>query len=201
MIGVDDLARLCIGVAGPFGPDGLLEPAIEACPFCPNRPQKEQCDTTIMSAKLFQCGGAHILVVATRWRSTVMDKSASRRRFLQHMTALGAFGSTSAGLAASDAGAAEPRQIAQAQPDAAAARQKGASETAGTRGLPRIQLMIGPGTLPSIGKDRMDLLRYRLSGNPRLTGEQMLEPLPEIAKMARVDVDKGNPYAQATHDD
>jgi L-asparaginase len=130
-----------------------------------------------------------------------MDKSASRRRFLQHMTALSAFGSTSAGLAASDAGAAEPRQIAQAQPDAAAARQKGASETAGTRGLPRIQLMIGPGTLPSIGKDRMDLLRYRLSGNPRLTGEQMLEPLPEIAKMARVDVDKGNPYAQATHDD
>ena len=117
------------------------------------------------------------------------------------MTALGAFGSTSAGLAASDAGAAEPRQIAQAQPDAAAARQKGASETAGTRGLPRIQLMIGPGTLPNIGKDRMDLLRYRLSGNPRLTGEQMLEPLPEIAKMARVDVDKGNPYAQATHDD
>ena len=117
------------------------------------------------------------------------------------MTALGAFGSTSAGLAASDAGAAEPRQIAQAQPDAAAARQKGASETAGTRGLPRIQLMIGPGTLPNIGKDRMDLLRYRLSGNPRLTGEQMLEPLPEIAKMARVDVDKGNPYAQATHED
>src|SRR3989442_1727798 len=51
------------------------------------------------------------------------------------------------------------------------------------------------------GKDRMDLLRYRLSGNPRLTGEQMLEPLPEIAKVARVEVDKGNPYAQATHED
>jgi len=61
--------------------------------------------------------------------------------------------------------------------------------------------MIGPGTLPSVGKDRMDLLRYRLSGNPRLTGEQMLEPLPEIAKVARIEVDKGNPYAQATHED
>ena len=61
--------------------------------------------------------------------------------------------------------------------------------------------MIGPGTLPSVGKDRMDLLRYRLSGNPRLTGEQMLEPLPEVAKVARTEVDKGNPYAQATHED
>jgi len=130
-----------------------------------------------------------------------MDKSASRRSFLQHMTALGALGSASTGLAASDARAAESRQTAQAQPGAASAPQTGASETAGARGLPRIQLMIGPGTLPSVGKDRMDLLRYRLSGNPRLTGEQMLEALPEIAKVARIEVDKGNPYAQATHED
>ena len=129
------------------------------------------------------------------------DKSASRRRFLQHMTALGALGSTSAGFAASDARAAELGQIAQAQPSAASAPQTRASEAAGTRALPRIQLMIGPGTLPSVGKDRMDLLRYRLSGNPRLTGEQMLEPLPEVAKVARTEVDKGNPYAQATHED
>jgi L-asparaginase len=61
--------------------------------------------------------------------------------------------------------------------------------------------MIGPGTLPSVGKDRMDLLRYRLSGIPRMTGEQMLEPLPEIAKIARVEVDKGNPYGQASYED
>jgi len=47
-----------------------------------------------------------------------MDKSASRRRFLQHMTALGALGSASAGFAAR---AAEPRQIAQAQPGVASA--------------------------------------------------------------------------------
>jgi len=130
-----------------------------------------------------------------------MDKSASRRSFLQHITALGALGSASTGLAASDARAAESRQTAQAQPGAASAPQTGASETAGARGLPRIQLMIGPGTLPSVGKDRMDLLRYRLSGNPRLTGEQTLEALPEIAKVARIEVDKGNPYAQATHED
>jgi L-asparaginase len=61
--------------------------------------------------------------------------------------------------------------------------------------------MIGPGTLPSVGKDRMDLLRYRLSGNPRLTGEQMLGSLPEITKVARVEVDKGNPYDQGSYED
>ena len=61
--------------------------------------------------------------------------------------------------------------------------------------------MIGPGTLPSVGKDRIDLLRYRLSGNARLTGEQMLESLPEIAKVARVEVDKGNPYGQASYEE
>jgi glutamin-(asparagin-)ase len=51
-----------------------------------------------------------------------------------------------------------------------------------------------------VGKDRMDLLRCRLSGNPRLTGEQMLEPLPEIAKVARVEVDRGNPYDQGSYE-
>ena len=131
----------------------------------------------------------------------MIDKSTSRRGFLQHMTALGALGGASAGIAASGLRAAEPRLIAQAQPGAESAPQTRAFETTETGGLPRIQLMIGPGTLPSVGKDRMDLLRYRLSGNPRLTGEQMLEPLPEIAKVARVEVDKGNPYAQATHED
>ncbi len=67
--------------------------------------------------------------------------------------------------------------------------------------LPRIQLMIGPGTLPSVGKDRMDMLRYRVSGIPRLTGQQLLAPLPEIDKIARVGVDAGNPWEIATHDD
>src|SRR5215468_9597636 len=122
-----------------------------------------------------------------------MEKSASRRRFLQDMTALGAASGASAALGATRVSADQPLTVAQAQPVSPSVQ--------GTRDLPRIQLMIGPGTLPSVGKDRMDLLRYRLSGNPRLTGEQMLEPLPEIAKVARIEVDKGNPYAQATHED
>ena len=127
-----------------------------------------------------------------------MDRSASRRRFLQDMTALGAAGSVSAAFAAHDARADGLPQVAQAQPAATPGR---ATDATARSGLPRVHLMIGPGTLPSVGRDRMDLLRYRLSGNPRLTGEQMLEPLPEIAKVARVEVDKGNPYAQATHED
>jgi hypothetical protein len=122
-------------------------------------------------------------------RRGVMDESASRRQFLRNMTALGAASGVSVALAADGAGA--QQSLAQAEPAAPAAL---AADSA--RGLPRIQLLIGPGTLPSVGKDRMDLLRYRLSGNPRLTGEQMLERLPEIGKVARVEVDKGNPYDQ-----
>ncbi len=66
--------------------------------------------------------------------------------------------------------------------------------------LPRVRLLIGPGTLHSQGKDRLDLLRYNelLSGRPRLTGEQLLEAVPEIGRVARVEVDPGNPFEMAT---
>src|SRR5262245_2799193 len=115
-----------------------------------------------------------------------MDTQATRRRFLQETTALAAAGGITSAVDVSIS-------VAQAQP--------AASEKESLRGLPRILLLVGPGTLPSVGKDRMDLLRYRLSGIPRLTGEQMLEPLPEIAKIAHVEVDKGNPYGQASYDE
>jgi L-asparaginase type II len=113
------------------------------------------------------------------------------------MTALGAAGGVSAALAASAHAEGQPaaQRVAQAQPQAGAAP---AAEAA--RGLPRIHLLIGPGTLPSVGKDRMDLVQYRKSGNPRMTGEQMLAQLPEVAKIARVEVDKGNPWEQASYD-
>jgi L-asparaginase len=69
-----------------------------------------------------------------------------------------------------------------------------------TESLPRVRLLIGPGTLHSQGKDRLDLLRYNevLSGRPRLTGEQLLDAVPEIARVARVGVDPGNPFEMAT---
>jgi hypothetical protein len=123
-------------------------------------------------------------------RRSAMRKPASRRRFLQD-TALAAAGSV---LATSSAHADELR-LAQAQ------GSEPVPAEASKRGLPRIHLMVGPGTLPSMGKDRMDLIRYRLSGNPRLTGEQLIEPLPEIAKVAQVEVDKTTSWGQGCYDD
>jgi L-asparaginase type II len=70
----------------------------------------------------------------------------------------------------------------------------------GPRALPRIELMLCPGTLPSVGKDRMDLMRYRQSGIPRLTAEELLAPLPEAAAVAQVQVAEGNPWDNSTHD-
>jgi L-asparaginase len=62
--------------------------------------------------------------------------------------------------------------------------------------LPLIRLMMGPGTLPSQGKDRMDFLRYNetISGKPRLSGQEMLAAIPELAGFARLDIDEQNPH-------
>ncbi len=68
-------------------------------------------------------------------------------------------------------------------------------------GLPRIRLMLGPGTLPSQGRDRLDLARYRKSGRERLSGEALLELVPEIGALAQVHVDEGNPHAIARVED
>jgi len=69
--------------------------------------------------------------------------------------------------------------------------------------LKTIHLLIGPGTLPSQGADRMDTLRYAAwrSGKPALTGQELLAALPEIAPLANVVVDDGNPHPIATLDD
>ena len=121
----------------------------------------------------------------------------SRRGFLKDMTALGAAGGVSAAFARVRQ---KPKRtgpaVAQAQP-----QQRGAGRPAAAAGCRAIHLMIGPGTLPSVGKDRMDLLRYRLSGNPRLTGEQMLEPLPEIAQDRAGRGRQGKSLRTASYDD
>ena len=65
------------------------------------------------------------------------------------------------------------------------------------RELPRIRLLMGPGTLPSQGSGRLDFTRYRRSGRPRMTGHELLAALPEIANIARVEVDAGNPHEVA----
>lgn len=68
-------------------------------------------------------------------------------------------------------------------------------------GLPRLRLLVAPGTLPSQGKDRLDFLRYSRSGRPRMTGHELLSTLPEITDVARVDVDEANPHEVATVED
>jgi L-asparaginase len=69
--------------------------------------------------------------------------------------------------------------------------------------MKKICLLMGPGTLPAQGVDRMDMLRYApwASGRPSLTGHELLAALPEIGKLATVEVDEANPYGIATPDD
>lgn len=63
-------------------------------------------------------------------------------------------------------------------------------------------LLMGPGTLPGQGIDRLDTVKYApwISGRPPLTGHELLAALPEIAGIATVEVDAGNPYGIATLD-
>jgi L-asparaginase len=58
--------------------------------------------------------------------------------------------------------------------------------------------LIGPGTLHSRGSGRMDFAHYRNSGKPRMTGDELLAAIPEIAGVAQVTVDAGNPHDVAT---
>ncbi|HEU5017211.1 MAG TPA: asparaginase [Pseudolabrys sp.] len=69
--------------------------------------------------------------------------------------------------------------------------------------LPTIHLMLSPATLTSQGSDRTELVRYSplRSGNERLTGEQLIEALPELGQFAHVRVDPKNPHENATLQD
>jgi len=55
--------------------------------------------------------------------------------------------------------------------------------------LRRVHLMTGTGTIPRNPANRLEYLRYATTGEPRLTGRQMLERIPEIQKFARVTVE------------
>ena len=56
-----------------------------------------------------------------------------------------------------------------------------------------------PRDLAECRKDRMDLLRYRLSGNPRLTGEQVLSLCPR-SRRSHASGRQGNPHAQGSYE-
>ena len=62
----------------------------------------------------------------------------------------------------------------------------------------RVHVMTGAGTLPRNPANRLEYLRYATTGEPRLTGQQMIERIPEVQKFARVTVDSDEfiPYDQ-----
>ena len=60
---------------------------------------------------------------------------------------------------------------------------------AGQAALPRVHLMTGAGTLPRNPANRLEYLRYATTGEPRLTGKELIEQIPEVKKFARVSVE------------
>src|SRR5712672_1619405 len=64
--------------------------------------------------------------------------------------------------------------------------------------LRRVHLMTGAGTIPRNPANRLEYLRYATTGEPRLTGRQMIERIPEVQKFARVTVESDEfiPYDQ-----
>jgi L-asparaginase len=62
----------------------------------------------------------------------------------------------------------------------------------------RVHVMTGAGTLPRNPTNRLEYLRYATTGEPRLTGKQMVERIPEVQKFARVTVESDEfiPYDQ-----
>jgi L-asparaginase len=64
--------------------------------------------------------------------------------------------------------------------------------------LQRVHLMTGAGTLPRNPTNRLEYLRYATTGEPRLTGKELIERIPEVQKFARVTVESDEfiPYDQ-----
>jgi L-asparaginase len=56
-------------------------------------------------------------------------------------------------------------------------------------GLRRVHILTGVGTIPRNPANRLEYLRYATTGEPRLTGKQMIERIPEVLKFARVTVE------------
>jgi L-asparaginase len=59
----------------------------------------------------------------------------------------------------------------------------------GTPALQRVHLFTGVGTLPRNPKNRLEFLRYATTGEPRLTGRELIERIPEVQQFARVTVE------------
>ena len=55
--------------------------------------------------------------------------------------------------------------------------------------LRRVHVMVGVGTLPRNPTNRLEYLRYALTGEPRLTGKELIARIPEVQQFARVTVE------------
>jgi L-asparaginase len=55
--------------------------------------------------------------------------------------------------------------------------------------LMRVHVITCTGTLPRNPKNRLEYLRYATTGEPRLTGKQLVERIPEVQQFARVSVE------------
>jgi L-asparaginase len=55
--------------------------------------------------------------------------------------------------------------------------------------LARVHVITGPGTLPRNPRNRLEFLRYATTGEPRLTGKELIERIPEVQQFARVTVE------------
>src|SRR5712664_2293643 len=55
--------------------------------------------------------------------------------------------------------------------------------------LMRVHVITGVGTLPRNPTNRLEYLRYALTGEPRLTGKELIARIPEVQQFARVTVE------------
>jgi len=75
-------------------------------------------------------------------------------------------------------------------PVASLAQQAKAAPTAIQKAnLPHVHYMTGVGTLPRNPKNRLEYLRYALTGEPRLTNKELFERIPEVQQFARITVE------------
>ncbi len=80
---------------------------------------------------------------------------------------------------------------------ATAQQEKAIAKNAQVDNLPRVHFINGSGTLSRGPKDRLEYLRYSITGE-RLTGQQLIEMIPEVSRFARVTIDSENFLPTAT---
>ena len=75
-----------------------------------------------------------------------------------------------------------------APPSIADAQQGGTAP-----GLARVHVMTGPGTLPRNPRNRLEYVRYSLTGEAPLSAAELIERIPELRQFARVTAESGPP--------